>query len=112
MQHIMLLITWENVFKLPSSRVLVVPVETNSLLFTKFHVYVVYGSSPACSKGSCDTLLEMESILPSSWTDNLYELNWQWWVGTWKVFKVVNWETFKDWTLLELKSPQQKKTAD
>jgi hypothetical protein len=87
----MLIIVWENVFKLPSSRVLVVPVSISSLLCTTFHLYTVYGLSSVCLKGSSVTFLEMGYLLPpSSWTVNLYECNWQWWVGSWKVFKVVN----------------------
>jgi hypothetical protein len=104
----MLIIIRENVFKLPSSRVLVVRVKITSLLYTTFHVYNVYGLSPVCLKGGCDTLPKMGYTLPSSWTVNLYELNWQWWVGSWKVFNVVNWATSKHWTVLQQKSPKLK----
>jgi len=97
MQHkinIVILITiWAYVFNLPSLRVIVVFIKITSLLSTSFHVYIVNGLSPVCSKGSFDTIPKRRSVFPSSWKVKLYEFNWQWWAGSWKEFKVVNWET-------------------
>ena len=91
----MLITIWANVCNLPSSRVLVVFIKIVLLLCTNFHSYTVNGLSPVCSKGRCDTIPERGDLFPSSWKVNWYELNWQWWAGSWKVFKVVNRRTIQ-----------------